>query len=52
MLSIKELAGLVGKIKPFEAKFETPYRAREVMKPWDEGNELPAGNLKCRWKRA
>jgi nucleoside-diphosphate-sugar epimerase len=42
MLSIKELAQLIAKIKPFEAKFgERPYRAREVMRPWDQGETLP-----------
>jgi nucleoside-diphosphate-sugar epimerase len=42
MLSIRELVGVIQKIKPFEAKFgERPYLAREIMQPWTKGEILP-----------
>jgi nucleoside-diphosphate-sugar epimerase len=45
VLSIKELANLVNGIKTFEARFgERPYRAREVMNPWTQGETLPGWN--------
>lgn len=42
MVSIKELVSEVKRLTPLEASFGArPYRAREVMKPWDQGEVLP-----------
>lgn len=47
MVSIKELVAEVKRIAPLEASFGArPYRAREVMKPWNEGEVLPGWSPK------
>lgn len=41
-LTLRELAGVVFRFLPLQANFgERPYRAREVMEPWSEGEVLP-----------